>query len=75
VIDARADALARDERYAQTTNLVVLRGGDLVLDRHYGDGRADDLADIYSVTKTVVSTLVGIALGSGELDSLDRRVT
>ena len=74
MIEALADAVAPDPQYAQTTNLVVLRDGKLVLERHYGDGTADDLADIYSVTKSIVSTLVGIALGRGELDSLDRAV-
>jgi CubicO group peptidase (beta-lactamase class C family) len=74
VIEALADTVARDARYAQTTNLVVLRDGELVLERHYGDDSADSLADVYSVTKSVVSTLVGIALGRGELPSLDRPV-
>ena len=71
MIEALADTVARDARYAQTTNLVVLRYGELVLERHFGDGSADDLADVYSVTKSVVSTLVGIALARGELASLD----
>jgi CubicO group peptidase (beta-lactamase class C family) len=71
VIEALADALRRDARYAQTTNVVVLRDAELVLERHYGDESADELADVYSVTKSVVSTLVGIALGSGDLGSLD----
>ena len=71
MIETLADAVARDPRYAQTTNLVVLRDGELVLERHYGDDSAEELVDVYSVTKSVVSTLVGIALGRGELASLD----
>ena len=71
MIDALAGTIAHDPRYAQTTNLVVLRDGELVLERHYGDDSADDLVDLYSATKSVVSTLVGIALGRGELPSLD----
>jgi CubicO group peptidase (beta-lactamase class C family) len=71
VIEAFVDALARDPRYAQTTNLVVLRDGELVLERHFGDASAESLADVYSVTKSVLSTPVGIALGRGELASLD----
>lgn len=73
-IDALADTIAHDPRYGQTTQLVVLRDGQLVLERQYGDGSVDDLADIYSVTKSVVSTLVGIALSRGELDVLERPV-
>ena len=74
MIEALADAVAHDPRYAQTTNLVVLRDGELAFERHYGDDSADHLADVYSVTKSVVSTLVGIALGRGELASLDLTV-
>ena len=71
MIEALQDAVARDPRYAQTTNLVVMQNGELLLERHYGDDSADELADVYSITKSVVSTLVGIALGRGELASLD----
>jgi CubicO group peptidase (beta-lactamase class C family) len=71
VIEALADTVSSDPRYAQTTNLVVLNDGALALERHYGDGSADDVADVYSITKSIVSTLVGIALGRGELATLD----
>lgn len=74
MIDALAEMVARDPRYAQTTNLVVLREGELVLELQYGDDPAEGLADVYSVTKSVVSTLVGIALGRGDLGSLDVEV-
>jgi CubicO group peptidase (beta-lactamase class C family) len=67
LIDALEDAVTRDPCYAQTTNLVVMHDGELVLERHYGGDSAYELADVYSVTKSVVSTLVGIALGRGEL--------
>ena len=45
-----------------------------MLDRAFAGHSPDDLVDIYSVTKSVVSALVGIALRRGELDSLDRLV-
>jgi CubicO group peptidase (beta-lactamase class C family) len=71
VIDALEDAVTRDPCYAQTTNLVVMHDGEVLLERHFGDDSPKELADVYSVTKSVVSTLVGIALGRGELVSLD----
>ena len=49
-----------------TTNLVVLRGGEAVVE--IGD---DELRDTYSVTKTVVSTLAGIALARGDIESIE----
>ena len=63
-----------DPRYAHTTNLVLLHRGEVVLDRAFAGHSPDDLVDVYSVTKSVVSALVGIALRRGELDSLDRLV-
>jgi CubicO group peptidase (beta-lactamase class C family) len=71
VIRELVDMVARAP-YAQTTNLVVLRDGELVDERHFGDGSPDDLADTYSVTKSVVSTLFGIALARGEVGLDDR---
>jgi hypothetical protein len=53
-IDALADTIAHDPHYAQTTDLVVLRDGELVLERHAGDGTVDDLTVIHSVTKSIV---------------------
>jgi CubicO group peptidase (beta-lactamase class C family) len=73
-LDPLARALDVDERYAHTTNLVVRRDGQEVLVLHRGGGSLDDLVDTYSVTKSVLSTLVGIALARGDLDDLDRPV-
>jgi CubicO group peptidase (beta-lactamase class C family) len=48
------------------TNLVVLRNGEPVV--ALGD---DALRDTYSVTKTVVSTLAGIALRRGDVTAIE----
>lgn len=52
-------------------SLLVVRDGFLVLERYYHGFARDSLADVRSVTKSLVSTLAGIALGQGELPSLD----
>jgi CubicO group peptidase (beta-lactamase class C family) len=52
-------------------SLLVVREGFLVLERYYHGFARDSLADVRSVTKSVVSTMTGIALGQGELPSLD----
>lgn len=48
------------------TNLVVLRNGETVVE--LGDGV---LRDTYSVTKSIVSTLVGIAVRRGEVATIE----
>lgn len=60
--------LAADPRYAATSHLRVLVGGEVVHDAHY---RGPARADVFSVTKTVLATVAGIAAGRGLLPALD----
>jgi CubicO group peptidase (beta-lactamase class C family) len=55
-------------------SVLVTRHGRIVLEATYAPFRAGLKHHIYSSTKSVVSTLVGMALGDGLLDSADRRV-
>lgn len=56
-------------------SLVVVRRGRLAYERYYGGWTADTLADVRSVTKSVVSTLVGIAIEEGHIDGPDEPIT
>ena len=55
-------------------SVLVTRHGRIVLEATYAPFRAGLKHRVYSVTKSVVSTLVGMALADGLLDSTDRRV-
>ncbi len=55
-------------------SVLVTRHGRIVLEATYAPFRAGLKHHIYSSTKSVVSTLVGMALGDGLLDSTDRKV-
>jgi len=55
-------------------SVLVTRHGRIVLEATYAPFRAGLKHRVYSVTKSVVSTLVGMALGDGLLDSIDRKV-
>ncbi len=66
------------ERAAETAaalgrmrSLVVAREGRIVLERYFHGFGPDSLADVRSVTKSVVSVLTGIAYEQGHLSSLD----
>ena len=50
--------------------LLVSHDGDLVLER-YEDATADDYWNVQSVTKSVMSMLVGIAIEDGSIESVD----
>jgi CubicO group peptidase (beta-lactamase class C family) len=59
----------------RTTAFVVLRG-DEVLVEEYGEGQSrESLQTSFSVAKSVLSTLVGIAIERGEIGGLDDPVT
>ncbi len=55
-------------------SLLVVREGRLAHEEYFGGWTADTLADVRSVTKSIVSTLTGIALQRGELESLDQSI-
>jgi CubicO group peptidase (beta-lactamase class C family) len=62
------DAALRDvpaRRHIQS--IVVSREGDVLLERYFRDRRPADLSNVHSVTKSVVATLTGIAIGDGSL--------
>jgi len=48
-------------------SIVVAREGEIVLERYFRDRRPTDLSNLHSVTKSVVATLAGIAIGDGSL--------
>lgn len=52
-------------------SLLVVRDGMLVLEEYFHGNDADSLNDVRSVTKSIVSTLVGVALKEGFIGSLD----
>ena len=62
-------------RIDRVRSLLVVRRGRLAYERYSGGWTADTLADVRSVPKSVVSTLVGIAIEQGHLDGLDQPIT
>ena len=65
-------AVAREARRAGSTCLLVVRDGRIAGEWYWRDGAPDAAVAAFSVTKSVTSTLVGIAAGDGDLDVDDR---
>src|SRR5438874_12665447 len=55
------------------TSLLVARHGRLVVERYDGV-QAADRVPVFSITKTVVSALVGITIADGRLHGVDDRL-
>lgn len=55
-------------------SVLVARRGRLVFEKYYGDASRDTLQNIQSMTKSISSALLGIALRKGYVTSLDNKV-
>jgi CubicO group peptidase (beta-lactamase class C family) len=64
----------RRQRFPQVRSVLVVRHGYLVYERYWRGDTASTGQDVASVTKSLTSTLVGIALGNHHLKSLDQTV-
>lgn len=52
-------------------SLLVVKDGRLVVEEYLHGAESDDLFDVRSVTKSIISTLIGIALSEGVIPSLE----
>jgi CubicO group peptidase (beta-lactamase class C family) len=59
------------ERVPHMNSFLVVRGGYLVWEHYSGGTGPDSLRNVKSVTKSVLSTLIGIARQTGDIPSLD----
>jgi CubicO group peptidase (beta-lactamase class C family) len=69
----RADRFAREEA-PQVAAMLVVRHGLIVFERYYGDFGPASCFSVASVTKSVLSALVGIALRDGLLRDVDQPI-
>lgn len=55
-------------------SLIVYRNNDIIVESYFGSGGADSLHFTKSVTKSVTSILVGMAIDQGHIKSIDETV-
>ncbi len=63
--------LGTDPAHDQLRALVVGVGDRTVVEKYYDGSTADSVWDVESVTKSIVSTLVGIAIAEGKISGVD----
>ncbi len=61
--------------YSWSTGLLVLRGGDVVHEQYWRGHEKDNQHISWSVAKSFVSALVGIALNEGKFSSIEEPIT
>ncbi|MBE0648443.1 MAG: serine hydrolase [Bacteroidales bacterium] len=69
---ALSEAYVRAGEIKNLRSLLVARNNVLVSEVYFAPNARDELHDVMSVTKSVTSTLVGIAIGKGFITSLDQ---
>ena len=66
-------ALALAEEY-YGRGVVIMHDGNIIAERYWDDWNAETGKVISSVTKSIVSVLVGMCLTEGTIESLDQPV-
>lgn len=61
-------------KYPNTAGLVVLKNGRLIYERYFDGHNETDTIHIFSVTKSISSLLVGMALDQGFIQNVDQKV-
>ena len=62
------------EDYSNTTGILVRKDGKTVYERYFNGFAAENAGHVYSVTKSVFSILIGIAIDLGRIRSVDETV-
>ncbi len=74
-IDLRFDAaLERAANLPRLHSLLVSHAGDLVLEEYFNGASPTRPANIKSVSKSVISALIGIAIDQGHLEGVDQPI-
>ncbi len=69
-----AGALESARRDELMRAVLIVRNGRLVVEEYFNGGAPDQSTEVWSVTKSIVSALIGIALDRGQIDSIDDRM-
>ncbi|HPF88259.1 MAG TPA: serine hydrolase [Candidatus Limiplasma sp.] len=71
-INALGECIRSD--YGNTAGIIVQKGGETVYETYCNGFAADQPAHVFSVTKSIISLLIGIAMDQGRIGSVDRKV-
>ncbi len=67
-----ADSLAGSDNAFQS--LIIVKNGFIVFENYYNEGKQYHSTEVWSVTKSITSALIGIAIDQGYIQSIDKRM-
>ncbi|HDR8180774.1 TPA: serine hydrolase [Bacillus thuringiensis] len=62
------------EEYKNMNGMLVVQKGNVIFEKYYNGHGTDDTSHVASVTKTIISALIGICIDKGYIKSVDQRV-
>lgn len=62
------------EEYKNINGMLVVQRGNVVFENYYNGYGPDDACHVASVTKTIISALIGICVDKGYIKSVDQKV-
>jgi CubicO group peptidase (beta-lactamase class C family) len=65
---------AIEQQHLNLHSLLIIRNGYLVSENYFGSYQPDTRHQLYSVTKSFIATLIGIALDKGLIAGTDQRI-
>jgi CubicO group peptidase (beta-lactamase class C family) len=69
-----SEVFGHAEEMENLKSLIVYKNGDIIREGYYHGGHADSLHDVRSVTKSVMATLVGIAIDRSLIGSENQKI-
>jgi CubicO group peptidase (beta-lactamase class C family) len=63
-----------NSKYGNTTGIVIIKDGIVSYEKYFKGCTANSRVHVYSVTKSVISILIGIALDKGYINNLEKKV-
>ena len=61
-------------KYGNTTGIVIIKDGAVSYEKYFKGCTANSRVHIYSVTKSIISILIGIALDKGYIKNIEEKV-
>lgn len=61
-------------QYSNINGIIIARKGKVVFEKYYNGYNADNTFHVASVTKSIISALIGIAIDKGYIKDVDQKV-
>lgn len=63
-----------EKEYKNITGIVVMKDAELIYENYFNKCDAYSKLHVYSVTKSIISILIGIAIDKGYIRSIDEKI-